>query len=58
MNERIAKSVSRIVYILMNDREKVEEGEFNFCEEVWFHCKKINYKRGESCEMTYEILEG
>jgi len=45
VNERIAKSVSPIAYILMNDREKVEEGEFNFCEAVWFHCKKINYKR-------------
>ena len=58
MNERIAKSVSRIAYILMNDMGKVKEGEFNCCKAVWFDCKKITIKGGESCEMTYEILKG
>jgi len=42
----------------IDDGEKIEEGDFNFCEAVWFDYKKINYKSGESYEMTYEILEG
>jgi len=42
----------------MDDGEKIEEEDFNFCEAVWFHCNKINYSGSESYEMTYEILEG
>jgi len=42
----------------MDDGEKIIEGDFNFCEAVCFHCKKINYRSGESYKMTYEILEG
>jgi len=47
-------------YILAckDDGEKIEEGDFNFYETVWFHCKKINYRSGESYEMIYEILKG
>ena len=41
----------------MDNGENIEEGNFNFCEAIWFHCKKINYKSDESYEMTYEILE-
>jgi len=33
-------------------------GDFNFYEAIWFHYKKINYRSGESYEITYEILEG
>jgi len=47
-----------IFWEAMDDGEKIEEGEFNFCEAVWFHCNKINYRRSESYEMTYGILEG
>ena len=47
-----------IFWHAMDDGEKIEEGDFNFCEAVWFHCNKINYRRGESYEMTYGILEG
>jgi len=36
----------------------LRRGDFNFCEAVFFHCKKINYSSGESYEVTYEILEG
>jgi len=42
----------------MDDGEQVEDGDFNFCAAVWFHCQEINYRSGESYEMTYEILEG
>jgi len=42
----------------MDDGEKIEEGDLNFCEAVWFHCKKINYRSDDSYEMTYEILAG
>jgi len=47
-----------IFWNAMDDKGKIVEGNFNFCEAVWFHCKKINYRSGESYKMTYEILEG
>ena len=42
----------------MDDGEEIEEGDFNFCEAAWFHCKKINYRSSESYEKTYGIIEG
>ena len=42
----------------MDDEEKVEEGNFNFYEIVWSHCKKNNYRSSESYENTYGILKG
>jgi len=47
-----------IFWHAMDDGEKIEEGDLNFCEAVWFHCKKINYRSDDSYEMTYEILAG
>ena len=47
-----------IIFWHAMDDEKIEEGDFDFYEAVWFHCKEINYRSGESCKMTYEILQG
>jgi len=47
-----------IFWHAMDDGEEVEEGDFNFCEEVWSHCKNINYKSNASYEKTYRVLEG
>jgi len=47
-----------IFWHAMDDGEEVKEGDFNFCEAAWFHCKKINYRSGESYEKTYGILGG
>ena len=38
--------------------KRLRRGDFNFCEAVWFHYKKIDYRSGESYDMTYEILKG
>jgi len=47
-----------ILWHAIDDGEKIEEGDLNFCEAVCFHYKKINYRSGESYEVTYEILKG
>ena len=47
-----------IFWHAMVDGEEVEEGDLNFGQAVWLHCKKIDYRSSESYEKAYGILEG